>query len=67
MEWRSSGTFGNGFSVRVAPPITSAASSTSTSNPVRASRIADTNPLCPDPTITTSARPGTPAPLIPAP
>ena len=58
VEWRSPGTFGNGFSVRVAPPITSAASSTSTSRPARASRTAETSPLCPAPTITTSARAG---------
>lgn len=66
MECRSAGTSGKGFSVRVAPPITSALSTTSTSNPARANRIAETNPLCPAPTTTTSALPGS-SPVIPAP
>src|SRR3954452_15342013 len=56
VDCRSPGTFGNGVSVRAAPPTTSAASRTITDRPARASSVAATSALWPAPTTTTSAR-----------
>src|SRR3954447_11899605 len=55
VEAARSGALANGYSVRQAPPTTSARSTTRTSSPARASRAAATRPLCPAPITTTSA------------
>src|SRR5690242_20690952 len=63
VEAASSGALANGYSVRQAPPTTSARSSTRTSSPARASRAAATRPLWPAPITTTSAMCSLPLPV----